>query len=97
MKRRILALFFSLAAACSTELGDRCENNDSCPEGQYCARVAVCTLECGAGAACPEGSACTLVESRSVCLRSCTEDGECNDTESCQNSVCRIADPLKPL
>lgn len=91
-----LCLFFTLAAACSTELGDRCENNDSCPDGQYCARVAVCTKQCEDGVICPEGSTCTQVDARSVCLRACSEDGECNDTESCQNSVCRIVDPLKP-
>jgi hypothetical protein len=64
--------------------------------GQYCARVAVCTQDCSAGGFCPEDSKCTTVDRREVCLRTCDDDDACNDTESCQDGVCRIADPLSP-
>ncbi len=96
MKRSIwfFALFLS---SCSSGIGDRCEDNENCPEGQYCARVAVCTKSCAGDGTCPEGSACRTIEGRAVCLRSCTENDDCNDTEACEDSVCRIQNPLEPF
>ena len=97
MKRWIFLFATIVFSACSSPIiGDRCDNNDSCPSGQYCARVAVCTLECTDGGTCPEGSQCTHVDLRDVCLRTCSTNDACNDTEVCKEGLCQIANPLDP-
>lgn len=96
MKALIFTLALFLGACSSTGIGDRCEDDESCPEGQYCARVAVCTQSC-ATSACPEGSSCQTIDGRAVCLKTCSQDDECNETEGCREGVCHIVDPLKPF
>ncbi|MBW1879832.1 MAG: hypothetical protein JRI25_09960 [Deltaproteobacteria bacterium] len=92
-----LALVLLLLAGCDKDLGDRCTEHADCVEipDAYCAGAGVCTRDC-TDAACDEGSTCVQLESREICLRACTRDGQCLPREYCdeEHDACIIEDPL---
>lgn len=78
--------------------GTPCRKHEDCkglPAG-YCAKVEICTRECGETDPCTEGSTCSQQGKRSVCLPTCEVDQDCLRGFVCSQSVCQFAAPLEP-
>lgn len=85
----------------------KCRSSKECPKGRFC-RQGECTTDPCNPSPCGIGGECTLFRGQSKCscqqgytglppncVKSCTHNEECSETEACIKSICQSPCPGK--